>query len=79
MVNRNTTYESLEAIVYLIFAKDEETYCKYYKLATHEDAGKSSWFYIEKRYVKKEKTAAEKEYHRNYYREYMRRRKRKYE
>lgn len=75
MKNRNTTYESLKAFIMCVLAQDEETYCKYYELGTHDDGGSCSWFYVQKRYVKKERTAAQKEYARNYYREYYRRQK----
>lgn len=45
-VNRSTTFESLTAVVGIIYADDKETFRKFYKVATHDDAGLTCWGYM---------------------------------
>lgn len=46
--NRNATLESLEAVVKMILAENEEEFCKYYSMATHDTTkgGHTVWYYI---------------------------------
>lgn len=46
--NRTTTYKSLLAAVYLLFAEDRDTFVKYYRIAMHDNAGLSCWKLMEK-------------------------------
>lgn len=68
--NRNATLESLEAVVKMILADNEEDFCKYYSLATHDCAkgGHTVWYYMHN----------EPGYTRKYSKEYYEKNKEKY-
>lgn len=52
MRSRKTTYNSLVAAVYLLYAEDQESFSRAYKEATHDMVGDTIWYYM---YVKKRK------------------------
>lgn len=46
--NRNATLESLEAVVKMILADNEQDFCRNYALATHDNTngGHTVWYYL---------------------------------
>lgn len=73
-VNRQATYESLEAFVKMILADNEKDFCKYYYIASRGDNGSATFWYInnfEKNNAKtREYYLKNKEYFKEYYKQY---------
>lgn len=73
-VNRQATYESLEAFVKMILADNEEDFCKYYFTASRGDNGHCTWYYIQSAEANNVKTKEyylkNKEYFKEYYKQY---------
>lgn len=46
--NRTTTAVSLQVAICLMFSNDKEQFCKFYRLATHDDCRAGIWYYLSK-------------------------------